>query len=108
MQRKIVSPGFVLSKVKSKICNRKPGNCWMLDVRGSMFGVRCSRLPPTSNVQPPTSLPFSFENDAQRVDHDLKVQGKRNIFDIQQVKFASFNDLVDIFGISKLYHAPAC
>ena len=40
------------------------------------------------------------------MDHDLKVQRKRNIFDIEQIKFAAFDHLLDIFGIAKLYHSP--
>ena len=51
------------------------------------------------------SLPF--ENNPDGMDHDLEIQRQRNIFNVQQVEFASLNHLFHIFRISELYHAPA-
>ena len=41
------------------------------------------------------------------MDHDLEIKSKRNIFNVEKIKFATFDHLIDIFGIAKLHHAPA-
>lgn len=49
---------------------------------------------------------FARQDDPQGMDHDLEIKGQGDVFNIQQVKTASFHHFLHIFRIPKLYHAP--
>jgi len=51
---------------------------------------------------------FTQKNDPDGVDHDFEIQGQRNIFNINDVVLHSIYHFINVFGITKFYHSPAC